>query len=77
MLTMKKGKPNVPANMRGQYKQQQQMNQMKEEIANQRKVGADGFPIFNLFVRTNEGAGIWYPCGGFKGDERSKALCES
>lgn len=35
MLTMKKGKPNVPANMRGQYKQQQQMNEMKEEMAKQ------------------------------------------
>lgn len=37
----------------------------------QRKVGPDGFPIFNLFVRTNQGAKIWYPCGSFKGDEVS------
>ena len=40
-------------------------------------VGADGIPIFNMYVKSAGGGGIWYPCGSFKGDERTKALVES
>jgi hypothetical protein len=52
------------------------MNEMKEAMAASRNVGEDGFPVFNLFVQTDS-AQVWYPCGSFKGDERSKALCDS
>ncbi|KAL3810612.1 hypothetical protein ACHAXA_006042 [Cyclostephanos tholiformis] len=40
------------------------------------KMGADGLPIFNLYVR-GSAKNMWYPCGSFKGDERSAALCKS
>lgn len=73
---MKKGKSNVPANMRTQYKRQQEMGKMRDEMEAAQKPGADGFPIFNLFVRTKR-ANMWYPCGSFKGDERSNALASS
>lgn len=49
---MKKGKPNVPANMRSQYKRQQEMGRMKNEMMAAQRPGSDGFPVFNLFVRT-------------------------
>ena len=35
-------------------------------------VGSDGIPIFNMYVKSQGGGGIWYPCGSFKGDERTK-----
>merc|ERR1719223_194831 len=75
-MCMKKGKPNVPPQMRGQYARQQEMASMREEYLASRKVGADGLPIFNLFVRTSR-KNMWYPCGTFKGDESSKALCQT
>ncbi|GMI08178.1 hypothetical protein TrLO_g5014 [Triparma laevis f. longispina] len=78
MVEMKKGKPNVPPMMRSQYKQQQQMNSMKEQMMAANEVGADGIPVFNMFVKSGKtGGSIWYPCGSFKGDERTKALVES
>eukprot|EP00548_Thalassiothrix_antarctica_P000841 CAMPEP_0194146042 /NCGR_PEP_ID=MMETSP0152-20130528/19360_1 /TAXON_ID=1049557 /ORGANISM="Thalassiothrix antarctica, Strain L6-D1" /LENGTH=184 /DNA_ID=CAMNT_0038846447 /DNA_START=221 /DNA_END=775 /DNA_ORIENTATION=+ len=73
---MKKGKANVPPSMRGQYAKQQEMQSMRQEYLSSRKPGADGFPIFNLYVRTSR-ANMWYPCGTFKGDETSKALCQT
>eukprot|EP00547_Thalassionema_nitzschioides_P000630 CAMPEP_0194212630 /NCGR_PEP_ID=MMETSP0156-20130528/12673_1 /TAXON_ID=33649 /ORGANISM="Thalassionema nitzschioides, Strain L26-B" /LENGTH=160 /DNA_ID=CAMNT_0038940501 /DNA_START=125 /DNA_END=607 /DNA_ORIENTATION=+ len=73
-MVMKKGKPNVPSQMRGQYKRQQEMQQQKEAMIEAQTPGADGLPVFNLFVRTIKG-NMWYPCGSFKGDDRSKALC--
>merc|ERR1712071_597739 len=76
VITMKKGKSNVPANMRTQYKRQQEMGKMRDEMEAAQKPGEDGFPIFNLFVRTKR-ANMWYPCGSFKGDERSGALAAS
>lgn len=76
-MSMKKGKPNVPPQMRGQYKQQQQMNQMREQMLEAQSVGADGIPVFNMFVKSGGPSGMWYPCGSFKGDERTKALVES
>lgn len=39
-------------------------------------VGKDGLPVFNLYVRTGL-KNIWYPCGSFKGDEKSAALAQS
>jgi hypothetical protein len=51
-LTMKKGKPNVPPQMRGQYKKQQEMMAMREQMIAASQPGADGLPVFNLFVRT-------------------------
>ena len=51
-LVMKKGKANVPPNMRSQYKKQQEMAQMQKQMINAQKAGEDGLPVFNLFVRT-------------------------
>lgn len=75
-MEMKKGKANVPPMMRGQYKRQKEMNEMQQQMMAASKPGADGFPVFNLFVRTTTQK-IWYPCGSFKGDERSAALAKS
>ena len=51
-ITMKKGKANVPPNMRAQYKRQQEMGRMRDEMVAAQNPGADGLPVFNLFVRT-------------------------
>ncbi len=51
-MEMKKGKANVPPQMRGQYERQKEMNQMQQQMMAASKPGADGFPVFNLFVRT-------------------------
>ncbi|EEC43665.1 predicted protein [Phaeodactylum tricornutum CCAP 1055/1] len=75
-LTMKKGKDNLPPQMRSQYKKQKEMMAMREEMIAAQKPGQDGLPVFNLFVRTKK-ANMWYPCGSFKGDERSAALAKS
>mmetsp|Transcript_1059 Transcript_1059/g.2924 ORF Transcript_1059/g.2924 Transcript_1059/m.2924 type:complete len:211 (+) Transcript_1059:101-733(+) len=75
-LVMKKGKSNVPPNMRGQYARQKEMAAMRDQMIAASKPGDDGFPVFNLFVRTKR-ANVWYPCGSFKGDERSAALAKS
>jgi hypothetical protein len=73
---MKKGKDNLPPQMRSQYKKQKEMMAMREEMIAAQKPGQDGLPVFNLFVRTKK-ANMWYPCGSFKGDERSAALAKS
>jgi len=75
-MEMKKGKPNVPPNMRGQFKKQQEMSAQQKQMMDAQKTGPDGFPVFNLFVRTQR-QNVWYPCGSFKGDERSAALAKS
>ena len=54
MLTMKKGKANVPPQMRGQYKRQQEMAAMRDQMIANSKPGKDGLPVFNLFVRTKK-----------------------
>lgn len=51
-ITMKKGKANVPPQMRSQYAKQQEMMAMREQMIAATKPGSDGFPVFNLFVRT-------------------------
>lgn len=73
---MKKGKDNVPPAMRAQYKKQKEMREMAGQMQEAQKPGADGLPVFNLFVRTKK-ANLWYPCGSFKGDDRSAALCSN
>ena len=73
---MKKGKANVPPMMRSQYKRQQEIQSMREQMLSAQRPGPDGLPVFNLFVRTKR-ANMWYPCGSFKGDDRSAALCAS
>jgi len=75
-MEMKKGKANVPPQMRSQYNRQREMNAMQQQMQAASRVGEDGFPVFNLFVRTTTQK-IWYPCGSFKGDERSAALSKS
>lgn len=75
-LTMKKGKPNVPPQMRGNYAKQKEMQAMRDQMIAASKPGSDGLPVFNLFVRTKK-ANVWYPCGSFKGDQRSAALAKS
>ena len=52
IIEMKKGKDNVPASMRAQYKRQKEMSKMREEMMAAQKPGADGLPVFNLYVRT-------------------------
>ena len=52
IMEMKKGKANVPPQMRGQYKKQQQMAQMRQQMVEASQPGSDGLPVFNLFVRT-------------------------
>jgi len=73
-LEMKKGKP--PVNMRSQFKQREQMQEQREAMVDSQRAGADGLPVFNLYVRSKK-AQMWYPCGSFKGDERSKALAQT
>jgi hypothetical protein len=51
-IEMKKGKANVPPQMRGQYKKQQELAQMQREMMEASRPGADGLPVFNLYVRT-------------------------
>jgi hypothetical protein len=51
-MEMKKSKPNLPPQMRGQYKQQKEMALMRKEMDAATKVGNDGLPVFNLYVRT-------------------------
>jgi len=75
-LDMKKGKDNVPPMMRANYKKQKEMKEMSGQMAEAQRPGADGLPVFNLFVRTKK-ANLWYPCGSFKGDDRSAALCSN
>jgi hypothetical protein len=103
MLEMKKGKPNVPPQMRSQYNRQKEMAAQREQIIAASKPGPDGLPVFNLFVRTSKANvssvvsvalyrtvyggmefhrltflfQMWYPCGSFKGDEKSRALASN
>jgi hypothetical protein len=51
-ISMKKGKANVPPQMRSQYAKQQEMMAMREKMIAATKPGTDGLPVFNLFVRT-------------------------
>ena len=51
-MEMKKGKSNVPPQMRGQYKKAKELAQMREQMIAASKPGSDGLPVFNLFVRT-------------------------
>ncbi|KAL9179046.1 hypothetical protein ACHAXT_000088 [Thalassiosira profunda] len=75
-LEMKKGKANVPPQMRQQYKRAQEMENYRKQMMESQMAGPDGLPVFNLFVRTPL-KNMWYPCGSFKGDEKSAALCQS
>eukprot|EP00581_Thalassiosira_minuscula_P012424 CAMPEP_0183725582 /NCGR_PEP_ID=MMETSP0737-20130205/20819_1 /TAXON_ID=385413 /ORGANISM="Thalassiosira miniscula, Strain CCMP1093" /LENGTH=216 /DNA_ID=CAMNT_0025956615 /DNA_START=95 /DNA_END=745 /DNA_ORIENTATION=+ len=75
-LEMKKGKANVSPQMRQQYKRAQEMENYRQQMMESQMVGPDGLPVFNLFVRTPL-KNMWYPCGSFKGDEKSAALCEN
>ena len=60
--TMKKGKANVPPQMRSQYAKQQEMMAMREQMIAATKPGSDGFPVFNLFVRTKRAnVRSWWP----------------
>lgn len=51
-MEMKKGKANVPPNMRGQYAKQQEMQSQREQMIAASTPGPDGLPVFNLYVRT-------------------------
>jgi hypothetical protein len=54
MLEMKKGKSNVPPQMRSQYNRQKEMAAQREQMIAASKPGPDGLPVFNLFVRTSK-----------------------
>jgi hypothetical protein len=75
-LEMKKGKANVPPQMRSQYNRQKEMMAQRDAMIAASKPGPDGLPVFNLFVRSAR-ANMWYPCGSFKGDEKSRALASN
>jgi hypothetical protein len=49
---MKKGKPNLPPHMRGQFNKQKELATMREQMLAASRPGKDGLPVFNLFVRT-------------------------
>jgi hypothetical protein len=51
-MEMKKGKANVPPQMRSQYKRQQEMQAQREQMIASSQPGEDNLPVFNLFVRT-------------------------
>ena len=51
-IEMKKGKDNVPPAMRAQYKKQKELQGMRQQMVESQQPGADGLPVFNLFVRT-------------------------
>jgi hypothetical protein len=51
-MEMKKGKANLPPQMRGQYKKAMEMGQMRKAMIDASSPGGDGLPVFNLFVRT-------------------------
>ena len=51
-IDMKKGKDNVPPAMRAQYKKQKELQGMREQMQESQQPGADGLPVFNLFVRS-------------------------
>lgn len=52
------------------------MERYKQAMIASQNYGADGLPVFNLYVRTGL-KNVWYPCGSFKGDEKSAALAQS
>lgn len=51
-LEMKKGKANVSRGMGGQYKRAQEMEGYRQQMMDSQKMGPDGLPVFNLYVRT-------------------------
>jgi hypothetical protein len=51
-IEMKKGKSNVPAHMRGQYKRMEELSKMRDQMMEAQRPGSDGLPVFNLYVRT-------------------------
>jgi len=76
VLEMKKGKSNVPPMMRKQYDKQKELVEMRKQMIAASKPGSDGLPVFNLFVRSKKQK-MWYPCGSFKGDDRSAGLAKN
>ena len=52
ILTMKKGKANVPPQMRSQYARAQEMEGYRKQMVDSQSYGKDGLPVFNLYVRT-------------------------
>lgn len=56
-LEMKKGKSNVPIQMRGNYEKQKQILQAREAMMAAQDP-KDGKPVFNLFVRSKQGAQV-------------------
>ena len=61
-LEMKKGKPNVPSQMRSQYARAQEMESYRQQMMDSQKMGADGLPVFNLYVRTSlkNVSSVWF-----------------
>jgi hypothetical protein len=51
-LVMKKGKSKVPQQMRATYEKQKDMASQRKQMEAASRPGEDGFPVFNLFVRT-------------------------
>jgi hypothetical protein len=49
---MKKGKANVPPQMRSQYARAQEMESYRKQMVESQSFGKDGLPVFNLYVRT-------------------------
>ena len=56
-LEMKKGKSNVPINMRGNYEKQKQIKQAQEAMMAAQNP-TDGKPVFNMYVKSKTGSGV-------------------
>ena len=55
-LCMKKNR-SVPPHMRSQYARMQEMQNQRDQMMAASKPGPDGFPVFNLYVRS-KGKGV-------------------
>eukprot|EP00540_Astrosyne_radiata_P011334 CAMPEP_0116855682 /NCGR_PEP_ID=MMETSP0418-20121206/19433_1 /TAXON_ID=1158023 /ORGANISM="Astrosyne radiata, Strain 13vi08-1A" /LENGTH=227 /DNA_ID=CAMNT_0004488881 /DNA_START=163 /DNA_END=842 /DNA_ORIENTATION=+ len=74
-LQMKKqGFGGAARRMRKDQQKKAQINEMRKSML-QNMSDNGGLPVFNLFVKSP--VGQWYPCGGLKGDEKSKGLVEA
>jgi hypothetical protein len=53
-------------------KKEEKMEQMRKA-----QEGPEGVPIFNIYVRSPNGARQWFPCGSFAGDQNAIQLVKA
>ena len=73
---MGKGKSRVPINKRGGAVQREKQEQRAAEMRKAQEI-SDKVPVFNIYVRSPNGAKQWFQCGQFAGDESAKALVKA